>query len=322
MIATFIVAGLLLLFLGGEFLVRGAARLATRVGVSSLVIGLTVVGFGTSTPEMVTSVQAALAGSSGIAIGNIVGSNISNCLLVLGHSALIYPISVDSAALKRDGVVMLLVTAGFVYICFAMPLNRTIGVASLFLLVGYVNFVIWSERRSQRHGAIRGKADALNAADPQIIPETRKPSIGLSLVLCVTGLALLIAGATFLVEGASVLARSLGLSEAVIGLTIVAVGTSLPELVTSVVAAFKRQDDIAFGNIVGSNIYNIIGIGGVTGLIAPLSVPERIAQIDNLVMLAATLLLVLVAWSGFKIARREGALLLAVYGVYIFAVWR
>lgn len=318
----FILAGLILLFVGGELLVRGAVRLATGLGISPLVVGLTVVGFGTSTPELVTSLQAAIADTPGIAIGNIVGSNIANILLIVGISALIYPIAVNSAGLRRDGAVMLAVATVFAGLVTVMPLSRLVGAIFVVALAAYVIHVIRTERSATEHGAIFDKTLALEGADPGTAPAPEKPAhTTVSLVLCLAGLALLIGGGNLLVTGAVDLAQQLGISDTVIGLTIVAVGTSLPELITSLIAAVRRQADVAFGNIVGSNIYNILGIGGVTALIAPLEVPRQIVVFDNPAMLIASGLMMIFAWTGLRIGRREGAALLAGYALYVFLVW-
>jgi cation:H+ antiporter len=319
-----IIFGLVLLIVGGDLLVRGAVQVAGRLGVSPLVIGLTLVGFGTSTPELVTSVQAALIGAPGIAFGNIVGSNIANILLILGASALLYPIAVTSSALRRDGLVMLAAAGGFAALAAMMTMNRFVGAAFLLLLFGYIYVAFRQEKRAaaDEHGAVYDKGIALQAADPNTIPAAQgRGSLLFPILLTLAGLALVVGGGTFLVRGAVTLAQSFGISQTVIGLTIVAVGTSLPELVTSILAAFKRQGDVAFGNIIGSNIYNILGIGGATALIEPGAVPEEIAGFDNPVMIAVSLLLVYFAWTGLKIARWEGAVLLLGYIGYIYVIW-
>jgi len=315
--------GLLLLVGGGELLVRGAVQVASRLGVSPLVIGLTLVGFGTSTPELVTSVQAALAGSSGIAYGNIVGSNIANILLIVGASAILCPILVTAAALKRDALVMVGVAVAFALVSL-MPLGALVGGAFLLALAAYVYLAFRQERRARAgdHGAVFDKSNALQQVDPGAVPDAgRAPTLPLSLATAIGGLALVVVGGYLLVEGAVAVALAFGISETVVGLTIVAVGTSMPELVTSVVAALKRQGDVAFGNIVGSNIYNLLGIGGATALIAPGAVPSEIVTFDNLVMVGVSVLLVAVAYTGLRIARWEGVVLLAGYVLYVYAIW-
>lgn len=306
--------GFATLILGGELLVRGAVALARRAGISPLMIGLAVIGFGTSAPELVTSVQASLAGSPGIAIGNIVGSSISNILLILGLGALMTPIVVASAALKRDGLVLLAVMAAFTGIAFVTDLNRVVGAAFLIALVSYLLLAYRQERTaSAAHGAAFEVAEAYG--------EIRAPSMPLRPVaMTLGGLAVLMLGGHLLVEGAVGMARAHGVSETVIGLTIVAIGTSLPEFVATIIAAFRQHSDMALGNILGSNIYNLLGIGGVTGVLAPTPFPEQVRHFDNAVMLAATALVLLFALSGWRISRAEGAVLIVCYVLYLLAL--
>lgn len=317
--------GLVLLIAGGDLLVRGAVQVASRLGVSPLVIGLTLVGFGTSMPELVTSVQAALIGAPGIAFGNVVGSNIANILLIIGASAILYPIVVTSTALRRDGVVMVGVAATFAGLATIMPMERWLGAVFILALTFYVYIAFRQERKVQStagHGAVYDKGAALQAADPGIATAaSTTKSILVPILITVGGLALVMLGGTFLVDGAVTVAQSFGISETVIGLTIVAVGTSLPELVTSVLAAIRRQGDVAFGNIVGSNIYNILGIGGATALIAPGEVPAEIVHFDNLVMIGVSVLLITFSWTGHRITRWEGGALLLGYLAYVFVIW-
>ncbi len=318
-----LLAGLALLIAGGELLVRGAVQVATRLGVSPLVIGLTLVGFGTSMPELVTSVQAALSGSPGIAYGNIVGSNIANILLNLGLAALLAPIAIASGALKRDSAAMLAVAVAFAVLAALGLIGRTAGACFLAALVSYIYLALRQEvgHKRSEHGAVYDKSVAAQTADPALIPAASTNAIALSLLIALLGLALVLAGGYLLVEGAVALARAIGISETVIGLTIVAVGTSMPELVTSIMAALRRQPDLAFGNIVGSNIYNVLGIGGATALIAPIEVPAQIVSFDNSVMIAGSLLLLVVAFTGRRITRWEGGLLLAGYFAYVAWIW-
>ncbi len=317
-----LIGGLVLLVAGGDLLVRGAVRVAERLGVSPLVIGLTLVGFGTSTPELVTSVQAALAGSPGIAFGNIVGSSIANILLILGISAMLFPIAVSSSALSRDATVMLGVAVAFAALSSVMPLGRVVGVIFVAALGAYIYLAFRQEGASSGHGAVYDKVAALEATDPANAPGTGgRGGLIVPLLLALGGLVLVVLGGRFFVGGAVALAESFAIPETVIGLTIVALGTSMPELVTSVLAAFKRQSDVAFGNIVGSNIYNILGIGGATVLIEPTRVPQEIVTFDNLLMIAASLLLVIFAATGRRISRGEGAVFLAAYLAYLYVLW-
>lgn len=321
-----LVGGLALLIAGGDLLVRGSVTAAQRLGVSPLVIGLTLVGFGTSTPELVTSLQAALSEAPGIAYGNIVGSNIANILLIGGVAALLFPVAVDSRALRRDGAVMVGAALIFAGVAVVLEPGRLAGALFLVLLCLYIYAAFRQERLAPGTdaGAVRDKAEALSLTDPATAPPAR-PAAGTALVLglamALGGLALVVLGGKFLVDGAVALARDAGLSETVIGLTIVAVGTSMPELVTSVVAGIKRQSEVAFGNIVGSNIYNILGIGGATALIAPGAVPAQILRVDLWVMLGVSVVFVALALTGRRITRLEGALLLAGYGAYVFVIW-
>ena len=306
--------GLVLLVLGGDLLVRGAVRAAAALGVSPLVIGLTLVGFGTSLPELVTSVQAALSGAPGIAHGNIVGSNIANILLIAGLSAVIFPIAVAASALRRDAMVMLAVAAVFAALAGIVPMGRGLGAVFVAALGCYIVIAFRQERAA-------AGAEAGGTFEPEAARAARGVRLVLPLLLAAVGLGLVLAGGILLVDGAATLAHVLEIPETVIGLTLVAVGTSLPELVTSVIAALRRQGDVAFGNIVGSNIYNILGIGGATGLIAPTQVPPAIAGFDAPLMVAVSVLLVVFAMTGLRIARWEGLVLLAGYGAYVGTIW-
>jgi cation:H+ antiporter len=308
----FIMAGFAGLLLGGNLLVQGAAALAQRLGVPPMVIGLTLVGFGTSTPELVTSVQAAFAGAPGIAVGNVVGSNIANALLILGIAAVILPIAITPAAFRRDGSVLAIVTLAAVALLLWGEIGRVAGAVLLAALVVYTLGTLRVERRSA--SAARALYEAEAAQLPASAPATPawRDTVGL-----VGGIVVTILSAGLLVDGAIGMATALSVPEAVIGLTIVAVGTSLPELVTSAVAARRGQSDIALGNVIGSNIFNILGILGVTALLRPMEVPTRIAAFDGWAMLAATAAILLVARTGWRIGRREGAVLLTLYGAYL-----
>jgi cation:H+ antiporter len=302
--------GLVLLVIGGDFLVRGAVGVARHFGLSPLLIGITLVGFGTSTPELVTSVQAALIGSPGIAVGNVVGSNIANSLLIVGACALIYPMVVSRGAMARDGTVMIAVTFALLGIVFLGDVGRPLGAALVVALVAYIVFTYLRERNSADESAM------LHIAEGAQI-EAAPTRIGVAALLTVGGLVLTIVGARLLVAGAVGLAAAAGISETVVGLTIVAVGTSLPELVTSVVAALRKQADVAFGNVVGSNIYNILGILGITALVQPIPIPPEIAVFDIWVLLAATFGLVVFGLTGLRINRWEAVALLAAYVGYV-----
>ena len=323
MTVALLLLGLALLVVGGELLVRGAVRTAECFDVSPLLIGLTLVGFGTSMPELVTSVQAALIGSPGIAVGNIVGSNIANVLLILGSAALIMPIAVESRALRRDGAFVVAVTTLFAAVAYTVGLIRPVGVLFAALLVAYLVYAYRQERKHETgHTAAYERAEARAAVDPALQPGRRPrrplPAVAGPLALAIAGLVIVVVGGRVLVDAAVDLARLVGLSEEVIGLTIVAIGTSAPELVTSLVAAMRRQPDVAIGNVLGSNIYNLLGIGGLTALIAPTPVPEQIAGVDAPFMLGVSVLMVFFAWTEKSVSRVEGAVFLAFYIGYLW----
>lgn len=305
--ALLIGCGLVLLFAGGEALVRGAVLVAARARVSSLMIGLTVVGFGTSTPELATSLQSALAGSPGIALGNIVGSNIANVLLILGISALILPIPCPLPRVMSDGALMLGASLALAGLSLGGVLGRLDGVLLVLCLAGY----LWLMWRQEKAGP---EVEAYQTA------RSGWKFILYEFALVIGGIAAIVAGGRLLVTGAIDLAASAGVSETMIGLTIVAVGTSLPELATSIVAAYKRQPEICYGNIVGSNIFNVFGIAGVTALTVPVPVPAEILSFDIPVMIGVCLIMSVFAATGARLTRGEGAALLACYGAYILVL--
>ena len=305
-----IAGGLVLLALGGELLVRGAVGMAARLGISPLLAGLTIVGFGTSTPELTTSVQAALAGSPGIAIGNIVGSNTANILFILGLSAVILPLGVNPASFRRDSIALggsALLATGAVVLGLIGLITGLVLVAAL---AGYVWWAYKSESASHDAEAVRHEHEA----EDRPVPPNTGPVVLTGMILA--GLAAAIVGAGWLVDGATVLASAAGVSESVIGLTVVAVGTSLPELIACIVAVLRKHEDVALGNIVGSNIYNLCGILGLTAIIHPIEVPAEIASFDIWVMLGVTALLIVQLRSGWRLSRLEGALMIALYAGY------
>lgn len=322
-VAASILFGLILLAGGGDLLVRGAVQIAERLGMSPMLIGITLVGFGTSTPELVTSVQASLSGAPNIAIGNIVGSNIANILVVIGATALLQPIRIEPGALRRDATVLMASAIIFALLSALLPLDRIIGAVFVLCLVGYIVYCIRDERAagSEQQGALASMSEGRTMLEPGLIPQPSKlPSPVLSVVFVLAGLAGLILGGKLLVSGSVSLAEMLGVPDTIIGLTIVAIGTSAPEIATSLVAAFRKQTEVAFGNVVGSNIYNLLFIGGATAIATPVVVPQQIVTFDNPVMIAATAALVVFAWSGLRIGRREGGILLAGYGAYLVAL--
>ena len=310
-VTLLVISGLLGLVVGGELLVRGAVSVARSFGISPMVIGLTLVGFGTSTPELVTSLRAALAGSSGIAVGNVVGSNIGNVLLILGIAALIAPIAVDPKAFRRDGTMVLIATLFCLGAVLLGEIDRLIGSGFVIALAAYLAFTLWSEKVS---GGTPASTVYENEADAVLGPET---ALGISFLIAIAGLVITIFGARLLVSGAVSLAQAAGLSETVIGLTIVAIGTSMPELVTSIIAVRKGEGAVALGNVLGSNIFNILGVLGITVLVQPMAVPSEIAVLDIWVMCASTLVLIAFARSGWTISRREGGTFVLAYLVYL-----
>lgn len=305
-----VAGGLVLLALGGELLVRGAVGMAARIGISPLLAGLTIVGFGTSMPELATSVQAAMAGSPGIALGNVVGSNIANILLVLGISALILPLAVDPASFRRDSLAM----GGATLLATGAVMMGTIGWApGLVLLTTLVGYIWWAYKSESAAPCPEAERHAHEAEDRPVPPDTGIPVLA---GMVVAGLVAAIVGAGYLVDGATVLASAAGVSESVIGLTVVAVGTSLPELIACVVAVIRKHADVALGNVVGSCIYNLGGILGLTAVIHPIAVPPEIARADIWVMLGVTALLIAQLRSGWRLSRAEGGLLVCLYAAY------
>jgi cation:H+ antiporter len=333
-----ILVGLIGLALGGEFLVRGSVAVARKLGLSELIIGLTLVGFGTSMPELVTTLQATSQGATGIAVGNVVGSNISNILLVLGVAALLYPIVTNPRALARDSIVMVFVTVVFCVMVYFDMFSRVTGIAMVLFLLAYVVATVILDRQAEAPAAQMHKEEGESMGAPD--------SFIIGLIMAAAGIAGVVLGARFLVKGAVTLATEWGISETVIGLTIVAIGTSLPELATSVVAALRQRSDVALGNVIGSNIFNLSGIIGMTAAITPFSmfapndaataplavdpdtglqtrVEQGVAELPILsfehigALLLATFLMVLFGVTGHRFSRSEGVILLGTYAVYM-----
>jgi len=323
MMYLLVLGGLFLLLIGGEALVRGSVSVARKLNISELVIGLTLVGFGTSVPELVTSLQAVDQGAVGIAIGNVIGSNIANVFLVLALAAIISPIVVHPEALARDGSFMIAVTCVLCGLLWFDQFTRLSGFLLLGLLIAYLAFSLIADQRRQSAAA------ALHVAEGESVEAHY--GLGVGLAIAAAGLAGVVLGANLLVTGATSLARSIGISETVIGLTIVAIGTSLPELATSIVAAYRKRGDVALGNIIGSNIFNILGILGITSLVSPFTIRgditadamagtepvSIISSVDVGALVLSTGLLMLFAMTGRKIARWEGAVLLLGYILYM-----
>jgi cation:H+ antiporter len=305
-----LILGVGLLTVGGEALIRGSLAAAMRLGVSPLLSGLVIVGFGTSAPELVVSVDAALNQRPDIAIGNVVGSNIGNILLILGTCALITPLAVKPLALRRDAVTVVAASILFLILVGGSALGPADSVIFLMTLVAYLVWAYWSERF---HAAPSAELHKAEAEELTALPM----SVVWTVTTVITGLLLLIAGSQVLLMGAVGIAEHFRVSEAVIGLTLVAVGTSLPEFTISIIAALRRHADVAVGNVLGSNIFNLLGILGVSALLQPLPVHARILQFDQWVMLGTSLLLLLFLYTGRCLSRLEGGMLLAGYGVYL-----
>jgi cation:H+ antiporter len=299
--------GFLILLIGAEMMVRGSSTFALKLGVTPLVIGLTVVAFGTSAPELAVSFESALAGRSSIALGNVIGSNIANIGLILGLMALITPVDIDLQLVKRQ---IPLVIAATVLLWLLLGDQQVGFFDGLFLFIGLLGFLLYSYRQARQDEA----ACKLVESNPIITTPSRSSAFYLGLIIA--GVILLIFGSALFVENAAALARLLGISEAAIGLSLVAIGTSIPELATSLVAAFKREPGIAVGNIVGSNLFNILGILGLTALVTPISALE-FGPVDIGIMLAYAVILLPFAWTELRISRLEGFTLLAGYLAYM-----
>ena len=311
MIAILIVGGLVLLFFGADWLVKGAVTMALHLGLSPLIVGLTVVALGTSLPEALVSVQAAIDNQGGIALGNVIGSNILNIALILGISALIKPLKVDSHLVKAD--VPLLVGASFLLIVLLedFHISRMEGVLLLLCIVFYVSGNIMTLKRT---------SPAEDEIEGMEIPEDPSKNLLRDIGFLILGLIALAFGSNFLVSGAVDLARLWGLSEALIGLTIVSIGTGTPELATALMAAYRKTADIAIGNAVGSNLFNIMFVVGLAGLVAPMNA-TGINSSDLYVMFGLTILLLPTVWTGMVLDRKEGFLFVAIYVAYIYYLW-
>ncbi len=307
-----LVAGLILLVIGAEALVRGASKLATKVGISSLVIGLTVVAFGTSTPELAVSVQSGLQGQADIAIGNVVGSNIFNVLFILGISATITPLLVSKQLIRID--VPIMIGASILTYIFVLD-GRLVLWEGIILFLGIIFYTLISIRRSRRESAaIKAEYEAEFGTEP---PKTTT-GVLVNLVLIVVGLAALALGSQWLVDGAVIIANALGVSELVIGLTIVAIGTSLPEVATSIVATIRGERDIAVGNVVGSNIFNLLAVLGLSSIssLSGINISSVALSFDIPFMVLVAVACLPIFFTGNIIARWEGLLFLVYYVAY------
>jgi cation:H+ antiporter len=310
MTALMLIAGLGLLIVGGDLLVRGASRLAAAFGIPPLIIGLTVVAFGTSSPELAVSVQAAVSGETDIAVGNVVGSNIFNVLFILGVSALIAPLAVSSQLIRFDVPLMIGVSCVALLLAFDGTIGRLDG---LVFVAGLLAWLIMLVRMGRQEAADRESAPGDESTRPNAA--AGRSGHAVNLVLIAIGLLLLVLGSRWFVDGAVTFARWLGVTELVIGLTVIAAGTSLPEVVTSVLASLRGERDIAVGNVVGSNLFNILGVLGLSSIIAPegLAVAASALRFDFPIMIAVAVACLPIFFTGARIERWEGGLFLAYY---------
>lgn len=299
-----IISGIVLLFIGGELLIKGAVSLAYKLGLSNILVSAVIIGFGTSMPEMTVSLSAALENAPAITIGNVIGSNIANILLILGISSILSPICIDKTSVYQDMIFMLLATFALIIISLFKEIGFVIGLMMFSTLILYITC-----------SYIRDK-NTTNNNKQNLVPKLPINTLKSSIYCCI-GLILLVIGAYILVKGASSVARNFGVSEFVIGVTIVAVGTSLPELATAIIASYHKHNDIIIGNILGSNIFNILFILGVTSMIIPIPMDELFTSIDIWLMCFVTCWLSLYLFTGKTIGRISSALMLGVYLMYI-----
>lgn len=307
-----VVVGLVLLVVGGEALVRGASGLALLARITPAVVGLTVVAAGTSAPELVVSVQSAIEGRPGLALGNIVGSNIFNAAFILGVVAVLQPIVVAGSVVRLEWPVMMLAALQLHLLARDGGLDRFEGACLAAALVAFTGYAIWIGRK-----VVPDESAELGPMETASFGRTGAAGFGLNLAAVAAGVGTLAIGSTFLVHGASAVAAEMGVSETVIGLTIVAAGTSTPELFASIVAARRGRQDMAVANVLGSNIFNVLGIGGLAAVIHPLPVPVELVDRDNWWMLGVSLLLLPLLRSGYRVSRVEGGLLVGVFVAYL-----
>lgn len=320
----YIVSGIALLTFGGDLVVRGSVTLAIKLGISKVLVGMIVVGFGTSAPELLVSISATLSGSPDIAVGNVVGSNIANFLLILGLALLITPVFCKDPVIKRDALAV--IGAGGIFMFFARDgqIIAVEGGIMLAILLSYLGASILASWQTPVSITPESTPDAVQdqAGDSTYSHEAEEydseRSVASCVMLCIVGMIMLVSGADLLVEGASAVARSFAISEAVIGLTLVAVGTSLPELAAMIAAALKRHDDVIVGNIIGSTLFNILSILGITALIAPLAVAKQIIVVD----IPISVMITVVIGAGLvflsRLPRFFGVIMLAAYVIYLF----
>ena len=310
-----LIGGFILLVWGADRLVAGASALARNLGVSPLIIGLTIVAFGTSAPELVVSGVAAYRGNPGLAVGNAIGSNIANIGMILGVTAIVYPLRVESETLKREYPLLMLIMVASFIMAADLVFNKTEG---WLLLTGLVALVIWMVRFGLRRGTDDPLAEEFDAEIPRDMPTSK------AVLWLTVGLIILPLSSSFLVDGAVFIARSLHVSEAVIGLTIIALGTSLPEMAAALTSALRQEDDLAIGNVIGSNMFNILGVLGIAAVVNPVGVDLLILKRDFPIMFLFTVLLFFMAYGingPGRINRRSGFLLLSMFVVYQVLVW-
>lgn len=300
-----VLGGLALLAVGGDLVVRGSVAVARRLDVSPIVIGVVLIGFGTSLPELVTSIDGALKGEDGIALGNVVGSNIANLLLVAGLAAFLSGPAIQKVILNRDGPVMLFASVVLALALYSGGVSRILGAGLLVLLASYLFWTVMTARSGRE------------PLDPSVDDAPKGVGVGLGLLLFGVGLAAILFGADWLVVGAIDIATALDVPKALIGVTVVAIGTSAPELAATIAAAVKNKPELALGNVFGSNVFNSFGIVGTTALVTPLETPPSLMTIDVWAMLIASAAVLIFARSDFRLSKSEGALLLLAYAGYL-----
>lgn len=306
-----IIAGLVILVFGGDYLVKGASGIAFRLNVPPMLVGMTIVALGTSSPEMVVTVQAAIAGKPDIAIGNVIGSNIANVALILGITVIIFPIAIKRDSLSYDWVAMMLASVLFYVLALNGVISRVDGIIFIILLVAFISYSFYRVRRK------RLKLDSPNSEIP-ISEKQKSKRYWIYILYIILGTIGLVFGAKWFLEGAESVARDFGISDRVIAISLVAFGTSVPELAASVIAAFKKEQDISLGNIIGSNLFNILAILGVTSLIQPIQVAPEIMNNDIFWMLGTSLLILPLSIVGFKMGRWQGFVLVATYITFMY----
>lgn len=312
MATLLVLAGLVLLVWGGDFLVKGATGLALNLNIPPMLVGMTVVALGTSAPELVVTFRAALIGKPDIAIGNVVGSNIANVALILGLTVLIFPIAIKKTSLRFDWVMMMLASFAFYLCALDGEISRLEGVFFIAALVGFIMLGVRRARKNRQEG----KTDTV---DQELLGvKQKKYSLFRIILFVIVGIVGLVFGARLLLDGAETIARHFGVSDRVIAISLVAFGTSLPELAASVIAAFKKQEDISLGNIIGSNLFNILAILGVTSLIQPIHVSSEIMQSDIYWMLGTSAAILPLSIRRLRLGRVDGIILMSSYIVFMY----